>query len=58
MLAVLLFREWEEVPYLSGGLTMHTTGGRPSACGIKQDWNPALQCMCRVRPPAHLCTLP
>ena len=27
---------------------MHITGGGPSACGMEQDWNPAVQCMCRV----------
>jgi hypothetical protein len=29
-------------------LTTHITGGGPSACGNKQDENPAVQCMCRV----------
>jgi hypothetical protein len=30
-------------------LTMHITGGGPGTSDMKPGWNPAVQCMCRVR---------
>src|SRR5437667_11707812 len=38
----------ESIRFFIDALTMHITGGGPMTFDMKEGWNPAVQCMCRV----------